>query len=190
VILHYVAVQGPGLFAATGSPAGAYSVVGIGELVGRSQQALSLAEAGADQAAAVAGALGPALGLSAQDSVQERQLADQVSSQARSLHTAAALLNLAYLLYLIPLAAIALLVQAWRDRPTARLALGLGVASVAGFAGLIAARAIIAGLFKGADRAVGQMAAQAVHFGLGSYVLLIAGLALCAVALGLVRRKA
>ena len=191
VILHYVVVQGPGLFVAAGSPAGAYSVLGVGELVGRTQSALAAAAAGADQAAEVAGALGPALGLSAQDSAQERQVADQVKSQARGLHTASALMNLAYLLYLIPIGAVVVLVQAWRGRPAERIALGLGVLSALSFGGPILARATIAGLFKGADRAVGaSVAADAIHFGLGSYVLLLAGLALSAVALGLVRRPA
>jgi hypothetical protein len=55
---------------------------------------------------------------------------------------------------------------------------------------LIIARSAVASVFKDLDRGLGsQVASNLIHFGLGSWVLLLAGLAMLAFALGLVKTK-
>jgi hypothetical protein len=175
-----------------GSATGKYSIVTIGSQVDSTKALISKAAVGDDQAVADMGTLGAGgpFGLSPQDAAQQQQAVAKMKSQANGLHAAGAALNLAYLLYLIPLGAAAVLVQAFRGKSTALLALVTGALSAASFVGLIIARSAVAGVFKDLDRGLGsQVASNLIHFGLGSWVLLLAGLAMLAFALGLVKTK-
>jgi hypothetical protein len=196
LLLNYVVIQSPfgGVFGGGGAPSGKYSIVTIGSLVDSTKALVATAAAGADQAVAAmgqfAGGGGP-FQLSPQDAAQQQQQLAKLKSSANGLHAAGAALNLAYLLYLIPLGAAAVLVQAFRGKSTALLALVTGGLSAASFLALIVARSAVAGVFKDLDRTLGsQVASNLIHFGLGSYVLLLAGLAMLAFALGLVKAKA
>ena len=179
LLLNYVVIQSPfgGIMA---GPTGKYSIASIGSLIDSTKGLVATAAAGADQAVAAMGAPGAArpFGLSPQDNVQAQQEVAKMKSQANGLHAAAAALNLAYLLYLVPLGAIAVLVQGFRGKPTALLALVTGALSAASFVGLVIAKSAVAGMFKELDRGLGaQVANNLIHFGLGSWVLLLAGLA-------------
>jgi hypothetical protein len=192
LLLHYVVIQSPvSIFAGSGA-SGKYTIVTVGSLVDSTKALIATAAEGADQAAAAMGAIGGSpFGLSPQDNASQQQAVAKMKSQANSLHAAAAALNLAYLLYLIPLGALAILVQAFRGKSTALLALVTGALGAASFLVLIVARSAVAGVFKELDRGFGaQVASNLIHFGLGSYVLLLAGLAMLAFALGLVKTKA
>ncbi|HET9159550.1 MAG TPA: hypothetical protein VFN88_02980, partial [Caulobacteraceae bacterium] len=192
LLLTFVSVQNPISVFDGGRSSGKYSIVTIGSLVDSTKALIATAAAGADQAAAAMGALGGSpFGLSPQDAASQQQAVSKMKSQANSLHAAAAALNLAYLLYLIPLGALALLVQAFRGKSTALLALVTGGLSAASFLAIVIAKSAVAGVFKELDRGLGaQVANNLIHFGLGSWVLLLAGAAMLAFALGLVKAKA
>jgi hypothetical protein len=192
LVLNFVVIQSPFGAIFSGAATTKYSILTVSSLVDSTKGLISTAAAGADQAVAAMGSLGASpFGLSPQDNVQAQQEVAKMKSQANGLHAASAALNLAYLLYLIPLGAAAVLVQAFRGKSTALLALITGGLSAASFVALIIAKSAVAGMFKELDRGLGaQVANNLIHFGLASWVLLLAGLAMLAFSLGLVKTKA
>ncbi len=192
LFLHLVVLGGPAgeMIRAALPGGGKYTLVGVGAAIDLADRGVSTATQGMDMATRY-------IGRSSMDlyggrnpyAAQEAAELQKAKDKSNGLKAGAAMLRLAYLVYLVPLGAILLLVQAFRGQPTGLIALSLGVLSVLGFVGVLVVKAEAGAMLDsmGAGIAPADMTANFVQPGLGAYVILLAGLTLAAAAVGLLR---
>lgn len=158
---------------------GVYRITNTGDLVDYLKTSLDAAAVVVKQFIPAAGAAQPDPGL---------QLIANPQQAYDGLHTASALSNILYLFYLVPVGAAAIVVQAVRRKGLGVLPLATGVLCAVAFGILVYWRAsIIAAVTKMGNADAAAVAGKVIVFGLGSYVILLCGLALVGLTLGLIR---
>lgn len=171
---------GPAAYAALPDH-GAYKIINVGDLVDYLKTSFDAAAGGMDQAAQMMSGIGQ--DGSTSPFGDPRAIAD-------NLRAASAMSNLLYLAYLVPIGASAIIVQLLRRKGLSLIPLATGAACVTSFALLVLCQFAVASAVKkmtNADAAAAAAASKSIAFGLGSYIILLCGLALLGVALGIVR---
>jgi hypothetical protein len=194
LFLNYLVIGGggPGAMMSMALPhGGKFTVAGMGSAIDYASQGLKTAAAGLEGVSRYSGGMGGLLGADSPYAAEEAAEMAKVKQKVDDLKIASSLLKLLYILYLIPLGAAALLVQAYRGKQTGLIALGVGVLSAAAFPLLLFGKSgVVATVDSMTGGMGGPVVANLIHAGLGAYVLLVAGVALAAAAVGLLRLPA
>lgn len=93
-----------------------------------------------------------------------------------------------YIAYLVASGALTVIIQWVRRQATGVLALVTCVVSILGFTGLFAWRfAFVSAMKRAGNQAAADMVSDAIHFGLGAWIILLCGLALTGAPLGIIK---
>lgn len=161
---------------------GVYKIVNTGDLIDYLKSSLGAAAASMDQLTQTADTIAPYNGGATPSPFGNTREA------AANLRGASGLSNILYVLYLAPIGAAAIIVQLLRHKGLSLIPLATGIACLASFALLVLCRSsIISAVGKMGNANAADVAANAIVFGFGSYVILICGLALAGLSLGLVK---
>lgn len=161
---------------------GVYKIVNTNDLIDYLKTSLDAAAASFDQLAQLAQNAGGTDGNAATNPFGDPKAA------ADTMHMASGFSNVLYLFYLAPVGAIAIVVQLLRRQRLGVIPLATGGICIVSFALLIFCRsAIVSAVKKAGNADAAALAGKAIVFGLGSYVVVVCGLALVGIALGIVR---
>ncbi len=164
---------------------GVFKIINTAEVVDYAKTSLEAAAVGMDQLAQLVAQ--PDSSPFGQAQPTPSPFGDPKASAAK-IRSAAGYVTLLYLLYLAPVGALAMIVQLVRKQSLGVIPLVTGAVCVVSFALLAFSRfALIAAVKKAANANMAELAGKAIVFGLGSYTILLCGLALLALVLGFVR---